>query len=82
MWLCPGCGEYHHVPTEGHEAKWKWDGDMDAPTLSPSVRVQAKHRGYCCHFFIRKGVAEFCGDCSHEHAGKKMPVLPDEMPRE
>jgi hypothetical protein len=80
MWLCPGCGEYHSVPTEGHQASWKFDGNMDKPTLSPSVRVRggSSSPDYCCHFFIRKGIAEFCGDCSHDNAGKKMEVLPDE----
>ena len=80
LWLCPGCGDYHSVSVEGHPTlNWKFDGNEDKPTFSPSVRVRGGgDPNYCCHFFIRAGVAEFCGDCSHANAGKKLPVLPDE----
>lgn len=78
-WLCPGCGENHYIPTSGHSVtNWAWDGDEEKPTFSPSVRVRHGHEPQeTCHFFVKAGIAEFCGDCTHEHAGKKLPVLPD-----
>lgn len=39
-WWCPGCQRAHHVNLrEGSEhPSWTWDGDVERPTLSPSVR--------------------------------------------
>lgn len=75
-WDCPGCGRMHSIPTEGHpRVNWEWDGDAVAPTFAPSVRVRFG-QGDQCHFFIRDGVAEFCGDCTHEYSGHKLPVVP------
>lgn len=39
---CPGCDESHAVCTRGDRAKgplWSWNGSLDAPSLSPSVRI-------------------------------------------
>lgn len=30
---------------------------------------------YVCHSFIRDGMIEFLGDCTHHLAGKKVPLL-------
>ena len=29
-----------------------------------------------CHFFLRDGVLDFCGDSSHEYKGQKIPLKP------
>jgi hypothetical protein len=34
---CPGCGQMHGVPVS-----WNFDGNYDAPTVSPSVRITGK----------------------------------------
>lgn len=81
---CPACGS-HAVPVRKGEKipqHWEWNGDVDSPTLNPSVRHF--HNGYpeegikpfCCHYFIRAGNIEFCGDCTHDKAGQTLP-LPD-----
>lgn len=36
---CPGCNEKHAVSTNS-AGGWKWNGDSDKPTLSPSVLVK------------------------------------------
>lgn len=33
---CPGCGQDHCLPTAGANA-WSFNGDMERPTLSPSI---------------------------------------------
>lgn len=38
MW-CPGCEDLHAVVVEG-EPLWQWDGNLDAPTISPSIKVE------------------------------------------
>jgi len=39
---CPGCGEHHVFDTEQANprgARWSFDGNMEAPTFAPSMRV-------------------------------------------
>ena len=72
---CPGCERMHVIPTDaraqpnGH--KWTFDGNMESPTFSPSINIVGQ-----CHYFIRAGMIEFCGDSKHALAGKTVP-LPD-----
>lgn len=37
---CPGCEEMHLVGTT-----WQWDGNLEAPTVSPSLLITSGH--YC-----------------------------------
>jgi hypothetical protein len=50
---------------------WEFDGNEQAPTFSPSVHIVGQ-----CHYFIRAGRIEFCGDSKHHLAGKTVE-LPD-----
>lgn len=51
---CPcGCGEAISLPmTEGAEPCWQFNGNMNSPTLSPSVW---RTEGCASHFFLRGG---------------------------
>jgi hypothetical protein len=72
---CPGCKHNHHIPPE----EWNWNGDTEKPTLSPSVLHYYELDGQrvtTCHYFIREGKIQYCGDCQHELAGKTVD-LPD-----
>ena len=78
---CPGCEEMHYIAVEkplANGAQWTFDGDVEAPTFSPSVRHT--HLGLtspeCCHYFIRGGNIEFCGDCTHALSGQTVPLPP------
>lgn len=47
---------------------WNWNGDVDKPTIRPSVLT----RGYnfTCHSWINDGVMQFLTDTTgHEHEG-------------
>lgn len=91
---CPGCRGAHVIPTgEPYQTRWRFDGNVDRPTFSPSVKItycgkdagQERDGGRapsaCCHYFIRAGQIEFCGDSTHELAGKTvtLPALPEGM---
>lgn len=82
MFECPGCKEHHAVHvTEPNSlgAIWKFNDDMEQPTFSPSLLQKFQRTNYpkqVCHLFVRDGICEFLGDCTHELAGKKIP-LPD-----
>jgi hypothetical protein len=36
---CPGCGEMHLIPDS-----WTFDGNVDKPTFTPSVKITGKQR--------------------------------------
>ncbi len=81
MFYCPGCKHYHGVwvlsPVPFRGAQWQWNGSMDRPTFSPSILVNPSNdqsSGPRCHSFVRDGQIEFLSDCSHELAGKTVPL--------
>lgn len=67
---------------------WKFNGDFDRPTLSPSLLVRTgkyvpghedfDDEGYnlssICHSFITDGNIQFLSDCTHELAGTTVPL--------
>ena len=78
---CPGCDAHYirTVPEDGQPV-WTFNGNMDKPTFSPSVRSrwdydqETKQFKQVCHFFLIDGIFEFCSDCTHELAGQKVPM--------
>jgi len=56
---------------------WKWDRNCVAPTISPSILSRAPDGDMMivCHSFVRNGVIEFLGDCTHELAGQSVELL-------
>jgi len=82
VWHCPGCRCGHRVPVTGPKA-WTFNGDIQSPTLSPSVLVSyepnpPKDRPARCHCFIQQGTIVFQSDCDHAMAGKIVPITPTE----
>lgn len=83
--FCPGCRHTHFFRTEqsseGPEnPTWDFDGDTESPTFHPSLRAQwgdIDKPTQCCHSFLKKGVWEFLGDCTHDRANTKVPMIPD-----
>jgi hypothetical protein len=86
MFCCPGCAVegstgLHMLPVNSMEKSpsWNWDGNREAPTLSPSILTKSGPEGVrICHSFLRAGVFEFLSDCTHHLAGQNvaMPDLP------
>jgi hypothetical protein len=78
---CPGClcshavgvkpGSSYVSSTSGNP--WKWNGSLDAPTLSPSVHYRDSP---VCHSIVTDGKIQFCGDSQHKLANQTVP-LPD-----
>ncbi len=83
---CPGCKGEHAVPVlvnKKQANRWEWNGDLEKPTIRPSVKhtypesfyqahPNVKH--FCCHYHITNGVLEYCGDCSHDQSGQNVPM--------
>ncbi len=77
MHWCPGCKGRHVINVEKPNpfgAVWSWNGNAEKPTFSPSINIVGR-----CHYFIREGNIEFCGDSTHELAGKTvaLPNIPE-----
>jgi len=59
--VCPcGCTEVGTVPVKpGYGAHWQWDGDLVAPTLTPSIlRCRPQSCGW--HGFVTEGKFVTC----------------------
>lgn len=102
--ICPGCAldgqtGLHLLPITpaGPRPVWGFDGNLEAPTLHPSILTRMDHRRaksddgewvdvgpFVCHAFMRAGSMEFLTDCTHALAGQTVPVpsLPDFVVRE
>jgi hypothetical protein len=83
---CPGCKCHHGISTIEPHA-WSFNGDIDRPTFSPSLRVQSGPKcdpithlripgepDQVCHSFIKNGMIQFLGDCTHELAGQTVEI--------
>ena len=83
--LCPACGFEHsfYVDFEGHgkhkRSVWSFNGDYEKPTFTPSMgfnlHKQEEHHPVC-HSFLRDGVWQYLGDCTHEMANQHVPMIP------
>lgn len=75
LWLfCPACKERHRISVA--KGGWTWDGNVEKPTISPSIMVSWRHgdKEHVCHSFVRNGVWEYLSDCTHDMAGQHVPM--------
>jgi hypothetical protein len=92
MFVCPGCktagrpgyDALHMLPVNSphiEKPSWEWDGNLESPTLSPSIltRGGALGKDGVCHSFLKNGVFEFLTDSTHSLSGQQVPLpdLPD-----
>ena len=73
VFWCPGCDGPHAVRIAG-PGSWDYNGDHEAPTFTPSVKVTRPPTPYCCHSFVRDGQIQFLSDCTHTLAGQTVPL--------
>ena len=76
---CPGCKEIHRIPSE-----WGFNRDIESPTFTPSVRINwggmlVDGKEKICHYFITDGKIIYCGDSTHDLAGKTVAL--EDMPK-
>lgn len=72
--MCPGCKARHLIPIEKPNAQgavWKWDGDVEKPTITPSMNIIGR-----CHYILTAGKIQFCSDSAHDLKGQTVD-LPD-----
>lgn len=59
---------------------WTWNGDVDKPTIRPSVLTTgftrlSEGKEMRCHTWVNDGQAQFLDDCSHELRGSTVDML-------
>lgn len=66
------------VNTNIYSPSWTWDGNLEAPTLSPSI-LTGKGTDKICHSYLKEGIFQFLGDCNHSLVNQHVPMpdLPD-----
>lgn len=87
LFRCPGCGTSHVVPImrtapvdQGH---WLFNGNLEKPTLAPSLRVFAGDgKTTACHLILTDGVINYCADSAHKLRGQAVPLEPFQWPAE
>lgn len=74
---CTGCKVRHAIPVKPDEKGWDFNGDIDNPTITPSILVnksQLRPGVPLCHSFITDGNIQFLNDCTHELSGQTIPL--------
>jgi hypothetical protein len=78
---CPACEEIHLFSTEKRNysnAIWQYNGDVNTPTFSPSMRISYDNKTGC-HYTLTDGQITFHSDSPHSLSGQTVP-LPDLPP--
>ena len=82
--FCPACNAAHTILTTA--GGWEWDGDVDRPTFTPSVKVthEAKpdasdefkewRTARVCHSYVTAGMIQYLADCTHGLAGQTVEL--------
>ena len=86
LYWCPGCDNLHGIVIQpgkqANGASWSFEGSLECPTYSPSQLTQFEggppeaRQKFVCHTFIRGGMIQFLGDCTHELRGQTVPMVP------
>lgn len=82
---CVAC-KWHQIPKRREPGStWNYNGNPECPTFTPSVNecinpTESPHHNprvpmRRCHYIITNGMIAYCGDCTHEYAGKTVPMI-------
>jgi hypothetical protein len=65
------------VITSGSRDKtgaWTWNGDIEKPTLRPSIKTTHGGSGEVSHLWLNEGVCQHLGDSTDGLAGQTLPL--------
>lgn len=73
---CPGCECDHMIQIgDGDGPRWSFDGNMESPTVTPSIRTfNPVNNQTICHFYINHGQIQYLNDCKHRLAGQSVDM--------
>lgn len=77
---CQGCECTHAIAVEkpfSNGAKWTFNGNMDLPTFSPSVKTWWQRWGkpHVCHYFLTNGKINYLSDTTHKFSGQTVDLM-------
>ena len=82
---CPACRYCHAFYTKdgprndaGVEQLWTFNGDLDRPTVRPSLNVNSKDPASRCHSWVTDGKIQFLGDCFHDMKNQTVEIPDDD----
>lgn len=85
--FCPGCDRPHTLtvrPTD-KTPSWEFDGNLELPTISPSIHANPPGQYHIkqfpiCHSFVRAGRIEYLSDTTHHLSGQTidLPEYPED----
>jgi hypothetical protein len=70
VYNCPGCGYEHAFSPSVHQ----FNGDLENPTVSPSLLQDNPQHFRVCHSYIKNGMIQFLDDCWHNLKGKTVEL--------
>lgn len=73
IFFCPGCRNNHFF-----NDSWTFNGDLEHPTVNPSILVNGDDPLTRCHSYIRDGKIQFLDDCHHALKGQTVELEPFE----
>ena len=76
IFFCPGCNAEHGFWIVGNTV-WGFNGNMDKPTVSPSILHKVPlfdNTMHICHSYIIGGMIEYLSDCTHKLAGQTIEL--------
>ena len=78
---CPACETSHDYAVEApfrNGAQWTFNGDLDKPTFTPSMRIEWGMGGdqpnKICHYFVTDGRIAYCSDSTHSLSGQTVDL--------
>ena len=90
LFWCPGCGCGHLYwcgPGFEHSQKWDFNGNVDKPTFTPSLRtyvritkeiddklVDTGEQKTLCHLNLTDGQLQYCEDNPHKMNNQTIPM--------
>ena len=85
---CPGCRRPHTLgvrPNVSAGPSWEFDGNLELPTISPSIHANPPGQYHIkqfpiCHSFVRAGRIEYLSDTTHALSGQTidLPEYPED----
>lgn len=71
LFMCPACKAPHAC-----DKRWGFNGNQEKPTFDGSVLIHPEPSigRPLCHSHVRDGQIQYGNDCTHEFAGKTVPL--------
>lgn len=76
IFFCPGCGlEHPYTINSKTRPNWNWNGDLEKPTLTPSLLCNPSYPEHRCHLSLTDGIINYYDDCFHKLKNQQIPLV-------